>query len=108
MVDYYESEFRDTEIIPLGRGHVLLSTQETNWAVHCATQSPRIITSCDFCIVYSTCSCNLRGIQDYMPPVMESCEDNTYEAVVRNPINALTCLKFYDETECSKFHWSII
>ena len=30
---------------------------------------------------------------------MESCEDNTYEAVVRNTINALTYLRFYDETD---------
>ena len=30
---------------------------------------------------------------------MENCEDNTYEAVVPNPINALTYLKFYDEID---------
>ena len=105
MLECYESEFRDTEIIPLGRGRVLLSTQETNWAVHCATQSPRIITSCEFCIVYLNCSftCSLRGIQDYIPPVMENCEDNTCEALVRNPINALTYLKFYDEIDATNF-----
>ena len=103
MIEYYESEFRDTEIIPLGRGRVLLSTQETNWAVHCATQSPRIISNCEFCVVYLNCSCSLRGIQDYIPPVMEHCEDNTYEAVVRSPINALTYLKFYDEIDAANF-----
>ena len=103
MIEYYESEFRDTEIILLGRGRVLLSTQETNLAVHCATQSPRIISNCEFCIVYLNCSCSLRGIQDYIPPVMENCEDNTYEAVVRSPINALTYLKFYDEIDAANF-----
>ena len=82
IVEYYESEFRDTEIIPLGRCRVLLSTQETNWAVHCATKSPGIITNCEFCIVYLNCSCSLRGIQDYIPPVLKNCKDNIYEAVV--------------------------
>ena len=101
MVEYYESVFRDTEIMPLGHGRVLL--QETNWAVHCPTQSPRIITNREFCIVYLNCSCSLRGIQDYIPPVLKNCEDNTYEALVPNPINALTYLKFYDETDVSNF-----
>ena len=65
-VECYESNTRNTEIIPLGQGRVLLSTQENNWAVHCATQSPRIISNCEFCIVYLNCSCSLRGIQDYI------------------------------------------
>ena len=103
MIEYYESEFRDTEIIPLGRGRVLLFTQETNWAVHCATQSPRIISNCEFCIVYLNCSCSLRGIQDYIPPVLENCKDNTYETVVRSPINAIAYLKFYDEIDAINF-----
>ena len=103
MIEYYESEFRDTDIIPLGCGRVLLSTQETNWVVHCATQSPRIISNCEFCIVYLNCSCSLRGLQDYIPPVMENCEDNTYEAIVRSPIKASTYLKFNDEIDAANF-----
>ena len=61
-VEDYASNARNTEIIPLGQSRVLLSIQENNWAVHCATQSPRIISNCEFCIVYLNCSCSLRGI----------------------------------------------
>ena len=102
-VEYYESNTRNTKTIPLGQGRVLLSTQENNWAVHCAIQSPRIISNCEFCIVYLNCSCSLRGIQDYIPPVLENCEDNTYETVVRSPINAIAYLKFYDEIDAINF-----
>ena len=34
---------------------------------------------------------------------MENCEDNTYEAVVQNPINALTYWKFDDEIDAINF-----
>ena len=71
--------------------------------MHCATQSPRIISNCEFCIVYLNCSCSLRGIQDYIPPVLENCEDNTYETVVRNPMEAIAYLKFYDEIDAINF-----
>ena len=91
-VEYYESNTRNTEIIPLGQGRVFISTQENNWVVNCATQSPNIISNCEFCIVYLNCSCSLRGIQDYIPPVLENCKDITDETVVRSPINAIAYL----------------
>ena len=71
--------------------------------VHCATQSQRIISNCEFCTVYLNCSYSLRGTQDYIPPVLENCEDNTYETVVRSPINAIAYLKFHDEIDVINF-----
>ena len=35
-VEYRENKNMPTEIIPLGKGQILLSTQESNWAIHCA------------------------------------------------------------------------
>ena len=102
-VEYYESNTRNTEIIPLGQGRVLLSTQENNWAVHRATQSPRIITHCEFCILHLICSCSLRGVQDYKPPVLENCEDKTYETVVLSLINTIAYIKFYEEIDAINF-----
>ena len=98
-VEYRENKNMPTEILPLGKGQILPSTQESNCAIHCDKQSPRLISSCAFCIILLNCSCSLRGTYDYIPPTLENCDENNYRDTIKFPINAMSYLKFYDKLE---------
>ena len=62
-------------------------------------QSPRLISSCAFCIISLNCSCSLRGTYDYIPPTLENFDKNNYRDTIKFPINAMSYLNFYDKLE---------
>jgi hypothetical protein len=97
QIDYYEEAKPLTELVPLGKGKVLMSTTSQQWAMVCSKMAPQIIEQCRFCVVELGCSCSLRSEHYLIPPSLENCKDVNNQQVVKYPLNALVLMNMLED-----------
>lgn len=91
----------ETKIFDIGKGNMLVSTDDPNWIKSCPSQLPVQLKGCVYCIVKLPCFCSIRGKNFFIPPYVSNCFSSTNVQFIR-PYNAIFSKHFNIDNELLK------